>query len=195
MDRREAIRRMAAGFGGMLAVPSDHPIHRLLGDGAAVAAAQSEAKGSTHAPEFLDAHQLQTVEALAERIVPGSTEAQSAPFIDRLLAVATPAEQQTFLQALGAFEGLAIARASRPWKALSEREQNELLTTASTAAPGSKAGSQEGAHVTIRDRFEHLKGWIVGAYYSSERGMRELGWTGKVVFPSFDGCDHPGGHP
>ncbi len=44
-------------------------------------------------------------------------------------------------------------------------------------------------------RREHLKGWIVGAYYSSEIGMRELGWIGNGFFPAFPGCDHAAGHP
>ena len=49
--------------------------------------------------------------------------------------------------------------------------------------------------LTLRDHFDLLKGWIAGAYYSSEIGMRELGWTGNVVFAEFPGCQHPGGHP
>ena len=48
--------------------------------------------------------------------------------------------------------------------------------------------------MTIRDQFEHLKGWISGAYYSSEPGMRELGWTGNVFFDKFTGCQHGGSH-
>jgi len=48
--------------------------------------------------------------------------------------------------------------------------------------------------VTIRDHFENLKGWIVGAYYSSEPGMRELGWTDNMFFPALPGCDHSDGH-
>jgi hypothetical protein len=48
--------------------------------------------------------------------------------------------------------------------------------------------------LTLRDHFDLLKGRIAGAYYSSEIGMRELGWTGNVVHATFPGCDHPGGH-
>ena len=35
-------------------------------------------------------------------------------------------------------------------------------------------------------------GWmfISGAYYSSEPGMRELGWTGNVMHEKFAGCEH-----
>jgi hypothetical protein len=55
-------------------------------------------------------------------------------------------------------------------------------------APGG-AGAPERV-VTIRDHFELLKGWIAGAYYSSEAGMRELGWTGTVIHERFVGCEH-----
>ena len=46
----------------------------------------------------------------------------------------------------------------------------------------------------IRTHFENLKEWIVGGYYSSEIGMRELGWTGQLFFDKLPGCDHPDGH-
>src|SRR5437868_121376 len=42
--------------------------------------------------------------------------------------------------------------------------------------------------------FNDLKDWISGAYYSSEIGMRELGWTPERVFSTFPGCSHADGH-
>ena len=44
--------------------------------------------------------------------------------------------------------------------------------------------------MTLRDHFDHLKGWIAGAYYSSEAGLKELGYTGQLFFTSFPDCDH-----
>lgn len=41
---------------------------------------------------------------------------------------------------------------------------------------------------------QNLKGWISGAYYSYEAGMRELGWTADYAFAAFPGCAHPEGH-
>jgi hypothetical protein len=61
---------------------------------------------------------------------------------------------------------------------------DEILTEASSAGSGTR----------LRDHFELLKGWISGAYYSSEIGMRELGWTGQVMFAEFPGCPHPEKH-
>ena len=92
-----------------------------------------------YVPEFLDAHQLETVRVLAERIVPGSTTANSGPFIDQLLAVANSDDQRRFLQALGGFEQLAIAHARAPWTELSEPQQNELLTVGVNREAGDAA--------------------------------------------------------
>jgi hypothetical protein len=193
--RRRAIQHLAIGAGGLLLFPlvaSGHPVQHHLRDETALGLAGARADSPDYVPEFLDVHQLDMLRILAERIVPGSTTANSAAFIDQLLSVSTAGDQRNFLQALGAFEGLAIARAQAPWKNLGEQQQIELLTLASTAVAGRSdevTGPSAAAHVTIRDHFEHLKGWIAGAYYSSEAGMRELGWTGGVAFGGLPACE------
>jgi hypothetical protein len=101
-----------------------------------------------------------------------------------LLAVESAQSQRRFLGALGAFDMAAIAKHGKGWNSLSASEQDVLLRDASTADPKS----------AMRDHFQNLKGWVVGAYYSSEPGMRELGWTGNMFFAELPGCTHPGGH-
>jgi hypothetical protein len=217
VGRRALLQTIVGGAGLGLALPSlgeSHPMHEHLHDQGRVSAADAKAKTAAWKPEFLDAHQVETVTILAEQIVPGSTKAKSAQFIDALLSVDTEQRQRRFLQALGAFEGMAIAHAQKPWKSLTEADRTTLLTKASTAEPGRPAGGPGGPGggaarpasaagagtpppepaVTIRDQFDHLKGWISGAYYSSEIGMRELGWTGNVFFEKFTGCQHGGSH-
>src|SRR3954469_23776343 len=197
--RRRVIQQLATAAGGLLIFPlvaRAHPVQHHLQDETAVALADARAGAPDYVPEFLDAHQLETVRVLAERIVPGATAATSGPFIDQLLTVAKSDDQRRFLQALGGFEQLAIAHARAPWTDLPEQQQVELLTLASTETSGMRheqAGPRP-ARITIRDHFEHLKGWIVGAYYSSEIGMRELGWTGGVAFAALPECDHRNGH-
>lgn len=208
VGRRALLQTLVGGAGIGLALPSigeSHPMHDHLHDQGRVSAADAKAKTAAWKPEFLDAHQVETVTILAEQIVPGSTKAKSAQFIDALLSVDTEQRQRRFMQALGAFEGMAIAHAQKPWKSLTEADRTALLTKASTAEPGTGAGpggpggGARGASaaeptITIRDQFDHLKGWISGAYYSSEMGMRELGWTGNVFFEKFTGCQHGGSH-
>jgi hypothetical protein len=95
---------------------------------------------------------------------------------------------------------LAIERFSKPWKAITPAQQDELLTHASAAQSGmhedvvkDRTPRMVGRR-SIRDHFENLRGWISGAYYSSEQGMKELGWTGEMFFEKLPGCEHAGGH-
>jgi hypothetical protein len=134
---------------------------------------------------FLDDHQAKTLEVLAEAIVPGSTGARVGPFIDQLLAVDSDPNQRAFAGALGAFDMIAINRHGRAWIGITASQQDALLREASTADAKTSA---------LGERFQHLKDWIAGAYYSSETGMRELGWEGNVFHPQLPGCTHPGGH-
>ena len=196
-----------AGAGLALpAVAEDHPVRGHLANHDRVAAADTRASVPGAKPVFLDAHQMETLTSLAERIVPGSTRARVAPFVDQLLAVDTQENQRKFVSALGWIDGEATPRYQHPWKALTAAQQVELLTAVSTAEPARPPHfwvrgeavivppPLPEAPPTARDRFDELKGWIAGAYYSSEIGMRELGWTGQTFFASFPGCEHPGGH-
>jgi Gluconate 2-dehydrogenase subunit 3 len=188
IPRRAALQTLLGSVGVGLALPSladaQHPVHQHLASPASVEHAQQKAAVAAYTPEFLDAHQLKTLEALAEAIVPGSTAARVAPFLDQLLAVESAQNQRAFLGALGAFDMAAIAKHRQPWNAIAATEQDALLREASTADPTS----------AWRGHFQNLKDWLAGAYYSSEPGMRELGWDGNVFFAELPGCTHPGGH-
>jgi gluconate 2-dehydrogenase subunit 3-like protein len=186
--RRTALQVLAAA-GAALGLPSDalgqHPMHAHLSNPGALEQARQRAAVTTSAPQFADAHQLKTLEALAEAIVPGSTKARVAPFLDQLVAVESPANQRAFLGALGAFDMAAIARHSKPWIAIAATEQDALLQQASTGDAKTSA---------LSGHFQNLKTWVAGAYYSSEIGMRELGWTDNVFHQQLPGCTHPGSH-
>ena len=116
--------------------------------------------------------------------MPGSTTARVGPFLDQLLAVESAANQRDFLGALGAFDMAAIAKHGKAWAGITAAQQDALIREASTADTA----------VAMRNHFEILKTWIAGAYYSSEHGMRELGWDGNAFHQELPGCTHPGGH-
>jgi hypothetical protein len=191
--RRAMLQTLLGGVSAGLALPSlveaQHPVHNHLQNAASVEHAQKKAALAAYKAEFLDAHQLKTLEALSEAIVPGSTTAKVAPFLDQLLAVELPQTQRIFLSALGAFDMAAIQKHGKAWKSIAAAEQDAILQAASTGESGRASGT-----TTLRDHFQTLKGWISGAYYSSEQGMKELGWTGNVFHAELPGCTHPGGH-
>ena len=196
LSRREMVQRLLAGAGAWAwpLVAASHPIYAHLANDAIFDEAE---KLSTEdwKPLFLNAQQEGTLPALAEAIVPGSRTAQADRFIDLLLSVDTAEHRKGFVDSITAFETESQRRFGKPFPALDGGEQNALLSDASTQpAKENSSGTDETEKTGLRKHFENLKGWISGAYYSSEAGMRELGWTEDRVFEKFPGCEHPEGH-
>jgi hypothetical protein len=198
LTRREMVRRLLAAAGAGTAWPlvaASHPIHKLLRNEAVLDEAE-KLGAADWKPLVLNAQQDETLSALADRIVPGSTKAQVNRFIDLLLSVDTAEHKQKFAESLAAFEAESQKRFGKRFPSLDANEQNGLLTDASVVQARIDSSGEPGREqlLGLHDHFENLKGWISGAYYSSEMGMRELGWTPDRVFTSFPGCEHPEGH-
>src|SRR5690349_3592942 len=204
LTRRAMVQRLLAGMSAGTAWPlaaSSHPVFELLKSDAlllneAVFARAEELGQANWKPAFLTEEQNEILTALAESIVPDSTRAHVSRFIDLLLSADKPANQHKFAESLATLDAEAQKRFKKSFPALGEEQKNALLTDASTKpknpdALGAEADKKRSA---LYGPFENLKGWISGAYYSSEVGMRELGWTGDYAFTTFPGCAHPEGH-
>jgi Gluconate 2-dehydrogenase subunit 3 len=180
LSRREIVQKLLGGIAAGAALPlvaSSHPIFRHLADSVLLDRAEEVRDAPDWQPLFLNAGQDKTLVAVSEVMVPGSATARVDRFIDLLLSVDTAVHQRGFAASLAAIEDEANKQFTRGFAALTPSEQEELLTGFST---------QE-AH---REHFGNLKEWIAGAYYSSEQGMRELGWDGNYAFDSYPSCEH-----
>lgn len=213
MNRREMVRRLATAVTAapaltvMAAAPS-LAVGKLPATAAPGQAERTEANEGKWKPAFFDPHQYETFTVIAERIVPGSTDAKVAQFIDLLLSVEAQQQQKRFVDALSAFEAYSLANYHKPFINLSEEQQNHVLTAASTAKPGGRlsgfgrrrmlgpqnAETSSEEKLTMRDHFELLKREAAEGYFSSEPGLKYLGWTGQVMWSSFPGCQHPEEH-
>jgi Gluconate 2-dehydrogenase subunit 3 len=210
LTRREMVQRILAGMGAGMALPlvaASHPIHRLLSDDAISSGANAQMASADWKPLFLNAPQNEALVVLSEIIVPGSAKAQVNRFIDLLLSVDTPANQKNFSASISAMEGESQKLFGHPFATLRGDQQNELLTAISkkdvddseSKDKSSTAQDSEGKHAgethpSLYDHFNNLKGWISGAYYSSETGMTELGWTGEYAFENYPSCPHAEEH-
>ncbi len=171
--RRAVLQSLATGVG--VAVFASRASAAHVHQAAATAATPAEAatKGTAESTlVFLDRHAFDTLTILSEQIVPGSRAAKVPEFLDRLLAVESTETQKRFTQALGTFEREAREAHGIPWKALSAEQATVLLTKIS-AQPDSDAS---------RHAFDGIKGTVAETYYSSEVGMKELGWNGSMAF-------------
>lgn len=204
LTRRVMVQRLLAAISAGAVWPlvaSSHPVFELLKSDAvlhndAVFDRAEQLGQANWKPVFLTSQQNELLTGLAESIVPGSTRAHVSRFIDLLLSVDKPENQRKFLESFAAMEAEAQKRFEKSFPALDEQQENAFLTDASTKlktanALGTEAEKKQSA---LCAHFENLKGWISGAYYSSDAGMRELGWTGDYAFAAFPGCTHPEGH-
>lgn len=207
-----------AGMGFALpAVASDSSAAGRSATGVAMPAAYPRTSPSaTWRPLFLDEHQNVTLIALGELIAPGSRKAEVNRFIDLLLSVLPPDSAQSFatgnsvpqrstfvpaparqrlFDALGAFDAEARKRYGVTFKTLSEAQQMAILSDASLppsepkisqVEPGDSASA--GKQGVLYDHFLDLRNWVIGGYFSTEAGIREMGWTGNVFFTTYPGC-------
>jgi hypothetical protein len=204
MERRTVLLHLAGGLAGTVvganpsaaADVSAHPDH---------AQSSNAPAASSPAPRALDDYQRQTLASLAEMLVPGAAAAGVVDLIDRVLAVESMARRREFSNALGAFERDARASQGKRWIDLDEAARTAILQR---AAEGEESNPlpppwQKGQPVispptppspaTLRDHFTRLRTMVANAYFSTEPGMRELGWRGRTGWTALPGCEHPEG--
>lgn len=196
IGRRDLLSTLATGIAGAVAAPGAAALGR---------SAQDAGGREEPSPRLLDDHGRAALGVLAEQLVPGSASAGVVDLLDRVMA-AEPIEDQTrFLSALGAFEREARERHARGWLEIDDSQQREILRAASTLTPAQPPPPSwtKGQSLAIeppvlsppanpRDHFDRLRDLVARAYYATEPGMKELGFTGRMAWPGFPGCTHPG---
>ena len=129
--------------------------------------------------------QLETVAALCDTILPpeGEWPAPSAigiqHFVDEWVSAPYPDQQRDRAGLLGGFawvEAEARARHGSSYSSLGEAERAAILADAAKTDPKGRA---------FLDKMKFL---TTGAYYTSERGIEELGYIGNVAIEG----DYPG---
>jgi hypothetical protein len=180
ISRREAMLKLMAGIAAGAVAPAiagSHPVElyrRLTDDGAELSGGEEALAAADWKPIFLSAKQDELLVAAAETMVPGSNGAQVDRFIDLLLSVDSADRQKACLASLGAADDEATGAFQHGFAELSAGEREKAITSLSQKH---------------KDAFGNLKEWIVGAYYSSEQGMKELGWDGNFAFEKYPECE------
>ena len=144
-------------------------------------------------PAFLDAHQNDTLIALADLIIPetdtpGAKTALCNRFIDLVLKAETRENQQSFLNSLAFFDGESIRRYGKAFVYLTPDLQTELLEF--VAYPHTLESWGEGEEATSgHNHFSTIKDWVSRSFYSSEAGMKALGWDGSPPHGVLGACN------
>ncbi|NUR54013.1 MAG: gluconate 2-dehydrogenase subunit 3 family protein [Acidobacteria bacterium] len=198
LNRRDALRRLAAGALGAAAAPAwVQSLAALARERAYIQATTSAASAPGWTPKALTPAQNEAVIALTEIIIPetdtpGAKAAKVNQFVDWVLADAPAAERDKFTSGLAWVDGRSRARFGQPFAAASPEQQTALLTPLAEAESGGAASAVSSEDATGVAFFRAIKSLTINGYYSTEIGLRQaLGDDGQMFVPVFRGCDHP----
>jgi len=186
ITRREATKILASAAGAPLLpqLPSSgaRPHHLPV---------SPSRKTGPWVPKFFNAHQNETVTALAELIIPqtetpGAKAAKVNEFIDLVLGEENPKVQQEFLRGLDWIDLKSKRLFSLRFAELKPEQQKTLLDGIADDA-NTEAEDQVGVSF-----FKNVKARTVFAFYTSEIGIhQELQYKGLDYLTEFPGCSHP----
>lgn len=192
LNRREALRRLAAGAVGAATSPMwTDTLIALARQHAHTQAAGGAMTAAQWTPRLLTAHQNDTVVALTELIIPqtdtpGAKAANVNRFIDWVLSGAPAAERSKFISGLTWIDERSRARYQKDFVSASAEQQTALLTPLADEANHT---AEDATGVTF---FQAIKSMTISGYYSTQIGLQqELGDDGVMVWAVFKGCDHP----
>jgi len=203
-SRRHVLLKMLAAAATVAgsALARAHPIFSDLIDPSVITQDWEKVAAGEWKPQFFNPEQNRLLVALAERMLPGSTQVQVNRIIDLVLSIENASQQKNFLSSLSAINQETEEKFKKRFYDLPPNLQDEALTACSSGKSSYEFSesadpddvADERVPVTLRDDFESLKGWVVAAYYATETGMRELGWTENFYFEELPGCQHASQH-
>jgi len=205
LTRREVLQRSLAAIGATFATPlvaGAHPVVRHL----SMLAEQGVPDEAHWSPKILNAEQNKVLVAISDRMLPGAGAAHVNRTIDLVMTVESDENRKLLTQALVALDAQAVKQLHSGIAKLSPDQVDEVLSFCFEQEPAHAEHDDDSAGwklnqrtpltgpPNLRDHFELLKGWIVASYYSSEPGLRELGWDGVNYYESPAECEHAEGH-
>jgi hypothetical protein len=206
LTRREVLQRSLVVMGATFATPlvaGAHPVVRHL---SMLASAQGVPDEANWSPRFLNAGQNNVLVAISDRMLPGARAAHVNRTIDWVMTVESDENRKLLTRALASIDTQAVKQLHSGIAKLSPDQVDEVLSFCSEQEPPHAEHDDDSAGwklnqrtpltgaPNLRDHFEYLKGWIVASYYSSEAGLRELGWDGVNYYESPAECEHAEGH-
>lgn len=139
-------------------------------------------------PIFFTPHEYETVDVLAEDIIPADTspgahDAGVAEFIDFMVAH-DPDLQYPFRTGLAWLDAFATEKQKKPFKELPPASREDLLRKLAYRASQSPLERQG------QEFFKLMRQYTVNGYYTSRIGLESLDYPGLRLYSSSPECPH-----
>lgn len=189
VSRRKALEKMIAGSTGIaLGLPVLNK-SELLGAVCPPQGTTRAADSRPYAPKFFNPHELRTISALSEAIIPsdshspGAAAARVHEYIDTLIAESGEDVKSSWKEGLAALDTIAECSRGTTFLECPSDQQAVMLQEISQNEEHPK---------TVEERlFVAIKTATINGYYTSEIGIhRELEYQGNTALAEFEGCTH-----
>jgi len=187
ISRRDILRTLSLGAvaGSVLRViplEAAEYAHRVVKE-------EKKSSASVYSPKFFSTHQYKTLQAVCQAIIPsdadsgGAIEAGAPEFID-LLTSENPEFQLKLGGGIMWLDGACIDRYSHAYLDCAPGQQKEILDLISYRANALKdPGLSQGT-----DFFSFLRTMTADGFFTSEIGIKYLGYMGNAFLKDFPGC-------
>jgi gluconate 2-dehydrogenase gamma chain len=188
ISRRDILKTLTLGamagsvLRGIPAQAAEYAHHMVAAEKAATAA-------GVYAPKFFSPQQYQTLQALCQAIIPadsdsgGAKEAGAPEFID-LLTSENPKYQLRLGGGLMWLDAQCVDRYGEPYLASAPEQQKEILDLIAYSKNAEKDPSvSQGVEF-----FAFLREMTADGFFTSEIGIKYLGYVGNTYLLSFPGC-------
>lgn len=165
------------------------PLHAAEQAHRMIMAEKKKAPAGAYTPKFFDAHGYRTLQSLCQSIFPpdsdsgGAIEAGAPEFID-LLTSENKDYQQTLGGGLMRLDGTCVDRYGKVYLDCAPDQQKEMLDKIAyrknaVADPSLSQGVEF---------FSFLRNMTADGFFSSEIGIKYLGYIGNTFVKEFPGC-------
>jgi len=187
VSRRDLLKSLSMGVvaGSVLRViPAEaaHCAHKLI-------QAEKSAAGGSYKPKYFSDHQYKTLQSLCQAIIPadeksgGAMEAGAPEFID-LLTSENADYQLTLGGGMMWLDGICTDRFGKMFVECAPAQQTSLLDL---IAFRKNADSDPSLSQGV-EFFSFLRNLTADGYFTSEIGIKDLGYIGNTYLKEFPGC-------
>ena len=185
LSRRAILKSLSIGVaaGSVLRVipvqAAEHAHHAI----------EAEKAAGPYTPKFFDTHVYKTLQAISDTIIPpdsdsgGAVEGGAPEFIDLLVS-----ENPEYQATLGGFfrwlDAACTTRCGKPWVDCAKPQQTEILDLVAYR----KNAEQDPSLAQPVYGFSFLRNFVADGFFTSEIGIKYLGYKGNTYLTEFPGC-------
>jgi hypothetical protein len=185
LSRRAVLKSLTIGVaaGSVLRVipvqAAEHAHHAI----------EAEKAAGPYVPKFFDAQGYKTLQAISDTIIPpdsdsgGAVEGGAPEFIDLLTSENTE-YQATLSEFFRWLDATCTTRYGKPWLDCARPQQTEILDLVAYR----KNAEQDARLEKPVYGFGFLRNFVADGFFTSQIGIRYLGYKGNTYLTSFPGC-------